>query len=74
MPFWPFCKYNQAAEDTTQEDYEQFMLGFRLGCPVEEDVETTILGKSTPAFQRGLAAGRQCRTEHERKEHDGMAF
>jgi hypothetical protein len=41
---------------TSQEDYEQFMQGFRLGFPLIGDPPIPM--SDNPHFQRGLTAGR----------------
>lgn len=48
---------NKLVAAQTQEDYEQFMLGFRLGYPVEGDAPPTVPDTDNAAFQLGLAQG-----------------
>ena len=43
--------------DLTQEECEQYMMGFRLGVPLEGEPPATIPDANTASFQRGLQAG-----------------
>lgn len=50
---------------TKQEDYEQFMLGFRYAYPVEGDDLPTVPDTNSAAFQCGFAGGKAASQEPE---------
>ncbi|MEO8955238.1 MAG: hypothetical protein ABI465_11795 [Ktedonobacteraceae bacterium] len=46
-------------------DYELFLMGFRLGYPMPGDSSPTVPDKNSPAFQRGLEAGKAAASQEE---------
>lgn len=71
--------FHREWHEPTPLEYEQFMQGFRKGCPLEGEphVEQTYAG--TKQYQRGLRAGRKAyipgipyddRTPEERGEEE----
>lgn len=53
----------------TQEEYENFMNGFRRGFPVEGDPEPIIPENPSERYLEGLENGRQAYEENEARIH-----
>lgn len=55
----PVVQPENLPNEDSQEEYEQYMMGFRLGFPVEDDPPPIIPDEDNVAFQRGLADGQR---------------
>lgn len=51
--------FHKEWREPTQEEYNQFMQGFRYGCPLEGEVQPEQTHAGTKQYRRGLKAGKK---------------
>ena len=58
--------FDKDRDPSEQEKYEDFMNGFRRGCPVEGDPEPVIPDEPSEEYQRGLECGQSAKADFDK--------